>query len=64
MFLGNIGVILEKCKNIVVIIEKFKDERFLNNVLNVFNGLCVVGGINIDFVVVIGGFVEIECIYF
>ncbi|WP_353763861.1 MULTISPECIES: DUF3326 domain-containing protein [unclassified Okeania] len=52
LLLGNIGVIPEKRKNIAAIIEKPKDERFLNNVINALNGLRAVGGINIDPVVV------------
>ena len=63
LLLGNIGVIPEKRKNIAAIIEKPKDERFLNNVLNALNGLRAVGGINIDPVVVTGGPVETECTY-
>lgn len=63
LLLGNIGVIPEKRKNIAAIIEKPKDERFLNNVLNALNGLRAVGGINIDPVIVTGGAIETECTY-
>ncbi|MEO0843012.1 MAG: DUF3326 domain-containing protein [Cyanobacteria bacterium J06632_19] len=63
LLLGNIGVIPEKRKNIAAIIEKPKDERFLNNVLNALNGLRAVGGINIDPVIVTGGAVETKCTY-
>ncbi|MGB3514408.1 MAG: DUF3326 domain-containing protein [Microcoleaceae cyanobacterium] len=63
LLLGNIGVIPEKRKNIAAIIEKPKDERFLNNVINALNGLRAVGGINIDPVVVTGGPVETACTY-
>lgn len=63
LLLGNIGVIPEKHTNIAAIIEKPRDERFLNNVLNALNGLRAVGGINIDPVVVTGGAVETECTY-
>lgn len=63
LLLGNIGVIPEKRTNIAAIIEKPRDERFLNNVLNALNGLRAVGGINIDPVVVTGGAVETECTY-
>ena len=63
LLLGNVGVIPEKRKNIAAIIEKPKDERFLNNVLNALNGLRAVGGINIDPVIVTGGAVETKCTY-
>lgn len=63
LLLGNIGVIPEKRKNIAAIIEKPKDERFLNNVLNALNGLRAVGGINIDPVVVTSGPIETACTY-
>ena len=63
LLLGNIGVIPEKRTNIAAIIEKPRDERFLNNVLNALNGLRAVGGINIDPVVVTGGAIETECTY-
>ena len=63
LLLGNIGVIPEKRKNIAAIIEKPKDERFLNNALNALNGLRAVGGINIDPVIVTGGAVETKCTY-
>ncbi len=63
LLLGNIGVIPEKRTKIAAIIEKPKDERFLNNVLNALNGLRVVGGVNIDPVVVTGGAVETACTY-
>ncbi|NET13561.1 DUF3326 domain-containing protein [Okeania sp. SIO1H2] len=63
LLLGNIGVIPEKRKNIAAIIEKPRDERFLNNVINALNGLRAVGGINIDPVVVTGGSVETTCTY-
>ena len=63
LLLGNIGVIPEKRKNIAAIIEKPKDERFLNNVLNALNGLRAVGGINIDPVIVTGGAIETKCTY-
>lgn len=63
LLLGNIGVIPEKRNNIAAIIERPKDERFLNNVLNALNGLRTVGGVNIDPVVVTGGQVETKCTY-
>lgn len=63
LLLGNIGVIPQKRTKIAAIIEKPKDERFLNNVLNALNGLRVVGGVNIDPVVVTGGAVETACTY-
>jgi hypothetical protein len=63
LLLGNIGIIPEKQKNIAVIIEKPKDEKFLNNVINALNGLRAVAGINIDPVVVTGGSIETECTY-
>ena len=63
LLLGNIGVIPEKRDKIAAIIEKPKDERFLNNVLNALNGLRAVGGVNIDPVVVTGGAVETACTY-
>ncbi len=63
LLLGNIGVIPEKRKNIAAVIEKPKDERFLNNVINALNGLRAVGGINIDPVIVTGGAVESACTY-
>jgi len=63
LLLGNIGVIPEKRKNIAAIIEKPRDERFLNNALNALNGLRAVGGVNIDPVVVTGGAIETKCTY-
>lgn len=63
LLLGNIGIIPEKRNTIAAIIEKPRDERFLNNVLNALNGLRAVGGINIDPVVVTGGAVETACTY-
>ena len=63
LLLGNIGVIPEKRTKIAAIIEKPKDERFLNNVLNALNGLRAVGGVNIDPVVVTGGAIETACTY-
>lgn len=63
LMLGNIGVIPEKRDHIAAIIEKPKDERFLNNVLNALNGLRAVGGITIDPVVVTAGPIETTCTY-
>ncbi|MFM7559614.1 DUF3326 domain-containing protein [Cylindrospermopsis raciborskii] len=63
LLLGNIGIIPEKRTNIAAIIEKPRDERFLNNVLNALNGLRAVGGINIDPVIVTGGAIETKCTY-
>lgn len=63
LFLGNIGLIPEKRKQVAAIIEKPKDERFLNNVLNALNGLRSVGGINIAPVIVTGGQIETKCTY-
>jgi hypothetical protein len=63
LLLGNIAVIPEKRKTIAAIIEKPKDERFLNNVLNALNGLRTVGGVKIDPVIVTGGKVETQCTY-
>jgi hypothetical protein len=63
LLLGNIRLIPEKHKQVAAIIEKPKDERFLNNVLNALNGLRSVGGINIDPVIVTGGHIETKCTY-
>jgi len=48
---------------VAAIIEKPRDERFLNNALNALNGLRAVGGINIDPVIVTGGKIETQCTY-
>ena len=63
LLLGNIGLVPEKRKTVAAIIEKPRDERFLNNVLNALNGLRAVGGINIDPVIVTGGKIETVCTY-
>ncbi|MBO3461935.1 DUF3326 domain-containing protein [Aetokthonos hydrillicola Thurmond2011] len=63
LLLGNIGLIPEKQKNVAAIIEKPKDERFLNNVLNALNGMRAVRGINIDPVIVTGAHIETRCTY-
>ncbi|HAC65786.1 MAG TPA: DUF3326 domain-containing protein [Cyanothece sp. UBA12306] len=63
LLLGNIGVIPEKRSSIAAIIEKPRDERLFNNVLNALNGLRAVGGVKIDPVVVTGGAIETACTY-
>ncbi|MGH7999442.1 MAG: DUF3326 domain-containing protein [Brasilonema sp.] len=63
LLLGNIGLVPEKRKNVAAIIEKPRDERFLNNVLNALNGLRSVAGINIDPIIVTGGHIETQCTY-
>jgi hypothetical protein len=63
LLLGHLALIPEKQKNIAAIIEKPRDQRMLNNILNALNGLRTVGGVNIDPVVVTGGPIETKCIY-
>lgn len=63
LLLGNIGLIPEKRKSIAAIIEKPRDEKFLNNVLNAINGLRAVGGINVDPVIITSRHIETQCTY-
>jgi len=63
LLLGNLAVIPEKRKQVAAIIEKPRDERFLNNVINALNGLRTVGGVNIDPVIVTSGKIETTCTY-
>lgn len=63
LLLGNLALIPEKRTKVAAIIEKPRDERFLNNVLNALNGLRTVAGVEIDPVIVTGGKIETRCTY-
>jgi hypothetical protein len=63
LILGNLALLPEKHTSVAAIIEKPRDERFLNNILNALNGLRTVKGVNIDPVIVTSSPIETKCTY-